>query len=591
MTITNDVHHQFAGLFGEERLLPYAWLVSKKLAEGHICVPLESFDAALQEAPFELKSRSHETTLRALPLVARQGERQPFVLHGGRLYLHRYFAYETAILDRLRHFLQQERSLEAGRVQELAALAPVIRQLFPPQARKGEPTDWQLVAALLGFRNQFTIITGGPGTGKTTTVARILALLFTAQPGLRVALAAPTGKAAARMHESLLRAELPKELQLTDQLKALEPRTLHRLLGFIPDTTRFRHDAKNPIDADVVIIDESSMIDAALFAKLLTAIGPQTRLILLGDRHQLASVEAGSLFGDLCQAQTELNRLRPETRAWVNAFTDASNGVPEDLAAASDHPLFEHVIELRYSHRFAGEAGIGRFSRAIIGQQAEGVQAFFAPATDPEITIDPEAGEKTFEAFVDGFSEYIRETDIAEALKKLNRLRVLCALREGQGGVYPTNRRIEDYLHRKGLINRGAEHYEHRPVMITRNSYALGLFNGDTGILRSDEKGVLRAWFDDGAGGLRSVLPAYLGACETVYAMTIHKSQGSEFDKVLIALPPNENALLTSELLYTAVTRARKAVLLQGPETVILHAVAQRVQRGSGLIDRIQTIR
>ncbi len=581
MRTTNDVHQQFASFFKSETLQPFAYLVSKKLSEGHICLPLDDAGVLNEELPAHYKGFiEKKERLKNEPLVGSEpGERQPFILYNNCLYLQRYFAYESLVLERIRDFGKTEEERLTERMERLYPLADFIRDLFTPKQTSvpaaNSRTDWQMVAALNAVLNNLTIITGGPGTGKTSTVARILAILYQMNPALRVALAAPTGKAAARMGESLKSA-------------SVKPSTIHRLLGFVPDSTYFEHHRSNPLNYDVVIVDEASMIDVSLFAKLLDAIGQDTRLILLGDKDQLASVEAGSLFGDLCQAQGKLNLFSRERATLINSLiADPSRAIDEgSVTSGSGHPLFQHIIELRHSHRFSGDEGIGRFSKAIITKDKQTLNDFIVSA-DAQVLVDTAYSRALFEEFSDGYAEFIREKDIQAALQKMNRLRVLCAVREGEHGVYQVNRRIEKYLQQKKLIRANGGFYENRPVIVTGNNYTVGLYNGDTGIVRPDEKGTLKVWFEDGAEGIKSVIPGYISQAETVFAMTIHKSQGSEFDRVLIVLPDSEsNAILTSELLYTAVTRARSKVFLLGSASVILQASDRFVKRASGIAGR-----
>ncbi|HEY4150712.1 MAG TPA: exodeoxyribonuclease V subunit alpha [Chitinophagaceae bacterium] len=591
MQTLNDVHQQFAEYFDVPELKPYVYLLSKKLSEGHICLHLDKIREQPDSLPAFCNNMAEgSAALKGLPLLATGGdEQQPFVLDGNRLYLQRYFRYETRFLQRLYQFLETETALVEERTALLQKLKELVAQLFDSPGAQPRP-DWQLAAVITGVLNNFTIITGGPGTGKTTTVAKILAILYAANPTVKVALAAPTGKAAARMAESLRTTTIPVDAAIIDQFQALSPSTIHRLLKPKTGTPYFRHDRENPLSYDVVIVDECSMIDVALFAKLFDAIGPATRLILLGDKDQLASVEAGSLFGDLCQAQEELNFFSAERLAFINSFIkEAGRQIPPAQAKEADrHPLFQHLVELRHSHRFTGDKGIGKFSRAVIGNDTVVLQEFLQPGADEQVVMDMVYSETLFEQFITGYEAFVAEKNIRRALKKMNALRVLCAVREGEQGLYATNRKIEKYLHDKKIIRVNAGFYENRPVILTRNYYEHGLFNGDTGIIRPDKNGQLMAWFEDSTGELKSVLPGYLTQVETVFAMTIHKSQGSEFDEVLVVLPRQvETALLTRELLYTAVTRARNRVYVQATAIVVLTAAQRFVERASGITDRL----
>ncbi|HLR38206.1 MAG TPA: exodeoxyribonuclease V subunit alpha, partial [Chitinophagaceae bacterium] len=499
----------------------------------------------------------------------------------------RYFQYEQTIFEQINALIQSEKEKTIVIQEALLNEKYIIKKLFP--FAKEEQIDWQLVAALSAVVNQFTIITGGPGTGKTTTVAKVLALLFGLFPDLKVALAAPTGKAATRMSESLKNAAESDpfaKMKIGESLSQLEPSTMHRLLGYQRDNIYFKHNRDNPISYDLVIVDESSMLDVALFSKFLEAINPKTKVVLLGDKDQLASVEAGSLFGDLCSAVPP-NRFNEDRIAWMNQFMDGANKIKSSSDKDNHHLFSGHVIELKHSHRFSDDEGIGKLSKAIIHSQKEIIQGFFEN-TDARVLMDTQNDRSIFPNFVAGYKSYIEETDIKSAFKKLNQLRVLCAVREGPDGIYALNREIERLLERKGWIIKNSDFYENRPVIINSNNYELGLFNGDIGIVRKDNNGVLKVWFEESDGSLKSVFPSFIDSAETVFAMTIHKSQGSEFQKVMVVLPEIEELpLLTRELLYTGVTRAREKVILRGKKEVILASVDKKVQRASGIAERI----
>jgi len=595
MQTLNNVHQQFASFFKSELLQPFAFLVSKKLSEGNICVPIDDAEAELAESSFYNAAivATAKNKLVTEPLVSRaDGPTQPFVLHNNRLYLRRYFAYETQILEKLKAFIAAERDKEEERKKGVENIASFISGLFDGRqdelsANGEENVDWQLVAAISGVLNNFTIITGGPGTGKTTTVARLLAILFTVDPTLKVALAAPTGKAAVRMAESLKKASSAMPASVSKKFEELVPGTIHRLLGYKKDSPYFKHNSDNPLNYDVVIVDESSMIDVALFAKLLSAITNDTRLILLGDKEQLASVEAGSLFGDLCKSQATFSISADRAELINSLINEKDKRITADyISNESFHLLFEHIVELKKSHRFSGEKGIGRFSKAVINNRPDELITFLQN-NDVQVMIDTMYDSKVFETFVRGYSAYIRETDIKAALTKLNELRVLCAIREGEHGLYNINKHIEKYLQQLKLIKPLTDYYENRPIIVTRNYYDLGLFNGDVGIIRPDENGVLKAWFEDASGELKNVLPGFISEAETTFAMTIHKSQGSEYDHVLVILPSNASIpVLTAELLYTGITRAKTKVIVQATEEVILETAKRRVKRASGIMER-----
>ncbi|MFC5282041.1 exodeoxyribonuclease V subunit alpha [Pedobacter alpinus] len=587
MQTYNDVHQQFASFFKSENLKPFAYLVSKKLSEGHICLILDAIDFENEEIPPYYKPLKV-----AIKYLADDGFvsssieiKKPFILYQNRLYLQRYFHYETQILERIKAFTHSEKTEEEQRILSLTKQKEFISTLF--ESRSGI-VNWQLAAAVNSYINNFSIITGGPGTGKTTTVAKILAILFTQNPNLKVGLAAPTGKAAARMAESLKNISFELDENIKSKFQEIQPSTLHRLLGYIPDSPYFKHNQQNPLLFDILIVDESSMIDVALFAKLLNAVGQNTKLILLGDKDQLASVEAGSLFGDLCMAQSQLNVFSSKRLSLINSFiNEESSKIPSNELKESEHPLFQHIVELQHSHRFNSEEGIGKFSTAIINNNINEIQLFIDQQVDHRILIDTEYNEVIFKNSVSNYQHYILEPDVKLALKKLNQIRVLCAIREGEQGLYNSNRRVEQFLSEKGLIKLDKEFYENRPIMMTSNNYDLGLFNGDIGLIRYDENGVLKAYFENTEGEIKPFLPGLLSKVETVFAMTIHKSQGSEFDEVLILLPQTEGInILTRELLYTGITRAKNKVILQGSNAAILEAANAQVQRASGISNR-----
>lgn len=566
-----DTALQFAGYFKKE-WQPYFYILWDKLQDGHICVPGTELEGEFIQSlyPGFKPDELTETAFVSDGMIAK-----PIVKLNNNYYLHRYFYFETVILQKIKELISHAREgkVDVKKVQE-AFKRPVFKD--------GEP-DWQQIAAVATLQNNFTIITGGPGTGKTTTIATILGVLLSDNPEKKVALAAPTGKAAARMAESLQE----KAEQFPDNLKELvnrmEPSTIHRLLGSRKGSVHFKHNLSNPLNADVIIIDESSMIDVALFARLLDAIKPETKLILLGDKNQLASVEAGSLFGDLCNVPDQLNVF---SRSFFNILQELN--IKESDIAVTEQPsdLSDHIVELKKSYRFSSDAGIGKLSKIIIEEDSDALGSFILQGDDI-VQIDPDFQEELFDNFITGFEDFISEKDISSALHRLNENRVLCAMREGGFGIYETNRRIESLLEKKKLIRCDNRFYENRPVMMTKNNYSLNLFNGDTGIVRKDKDGNLKVWFEVN-GQLIDFSPALISNEETCFAITIHKSQGSEFDRILVLLPDYDTQVLSKELVYTAVTRARNHVLLQSDERVLKKAVTRSVKRGSGLKDRFK---
>jgi exodeoxyribonuclease V alpha subunit len=561
-----------------EELERAAELVSRWQEAGHVCLPLAR--AGIGSAP---------ERLRATRVVGGPGEFKPMILdNAGRLYLQRYWQYEQRVAQGIRARLRKCDEIDAPLLD-----AALIRFFGPNSAQNA-----QAQAARAAVEKMFSVITGGPGTGKTRTALIVVALLAeqfaAAGAPLRIALAAPTGKAAARLRESLTRTAgtLPDEA-LRAALPSLETRTLHRLLGALPESPYFRHNEQQPLPVDAVIVDEASMIDLALFAKLVAALPAHTRLILLGDKDQLASVQAGYVFGDICD----------------EVVAGASSPAPA---------LRAHIIELTENFRFHERSGIGKLRRLINRGAADEALALLRAADGIEIrreqlpepdrlparirdvvlgtavfaaTTRGETGDLFAQAArTNGFRRYLSATDPGVALGEFNQFRILCAVRHGPFGVENINRLVENALAAAGLIDPAVgRFYAGRPVLIVRNDATLKLFNGDVGLILPDPEAhdELRAFFPDGegGGGVRRVLPARLPPHETVFAMTAHKSQGSEFSRVLVILPDRTLPVVTRELVYTAATRATDSVELWLRDEVFRDALARKIERASGLRD------
>ena len=588
----------------DARVLAAAAMTSKELGDGHICVDVNEL---AERAPW-LHDVADE--LRASPLVATTYEdnASPLVLDGDLLYLRRFWRYEVGVAGAIRSRLAHE-GTPAGLASELA-------RLFPPDDMS---PDWQKIACAIAARGAFAVITGGPGTGKTTTVVRLLGLLQTlairrGEPRLRIRLAAPTGKAAARLNASI--AGQIERLNVDPQVKQAIPAevtTLHRLLGSRPDSRAFRHDRDNPLHLDVLVIDEASMIDLEMMAATLDALPPDARLVLLGDKDQLSSVEAGAVLGDLC-ARAEAGHYDADTVQWLAEVCDVDMAAWRDPEEA--RALDQRVVMLRRSRRFGEHSGIGALANAIrqgdtqaAGQAlkaSSGDIALQAPTADgiATLAIEGRAGTPGYRAYLDWIERERPQPDApfdafeawgGGALQAYARFQLLCASRHGDTGVPAQNERIAQGLAARGLIDIERDWYEGRPVMVTRNDYAIGLMNGDVGIT---------LWIPDGQGGMalrvvfavldehgkervRFVVPSRLAAVETVYAMTVHKSQGSEFEHTALALPTEPSAVLTRELLYTGVTRAKTHFTLLATPDIMAYAIARQTRRASGLLPRL----
>jgi len=617
----------------EPRLLLMAALASRLLGDGHPCLDLQAVDrlAAEYEWPTAWVDLLADASPPLSPLLADTSgvpANAPLVLDRHRLYLRRYWHYERSVAEGI---LARLRSNDAP----VNGLDHELQRLFPE--RGSQHIDWPRVACALAARGAFSVITGGPGTGKTTTVVRLLGLLQTlhlrehATP-LRIRLAAPTGKAAARLNSSIARQIA--QLDVAPSARAaipLDVDTLHRLLGARPDSRRYTHDHRHPLHLDVLVIDEASMIDLEMMAAVLEALPARARLILLGDKDQLSSVEAGAVLGDLGQ-RAEQGHYSSAIATWLRdtGGDDVSAYVRDDA-----QPLDQHVAMLRHSHRFDASSGIGRLAAAVNAGDADQVRALLAmPSADiawlpagaadtPLASLAMDGDADRFETAPSGdapqgFRFYLdhmqRQRPGAnarqaayqrwahEVLDAFNHFQLLCAVRQGPAGTERLNRDIATELWSAGLIESDRGWYEGRPVMMTRNDYSLGLMNGDVGItLRMPgSDGVFRLYVafpmtrgSQFAGAaesdalVRSVLPSRLGEVETVYAMTVHKSQGSEFEHTALVLPEDASPILTRELLYTGITRARRWLSLVGTPASLEQALAQRTRRYSGLAERL----
>ncbi len=564
-------------------------LASNAVGNGNICLNLADLAAVNirvngEEAALPPLTELQDGLLRTA-VVGGPGEYRPLILDGdGRLYLYRYWRYE----QELTRVILEKGAVSGGGIDE-QLLAAGLARFFPGSS--GEGIDWQRVAAMAAVRKRFCVISGGPGTGKTSTVVKIIALLLEQAKGapLRIALAAPTGKSAARLRESIRR--MQENLDCTAAVKGLIPddvTTIHRLLGVRAGSNRFRHSEENPLPHDVVIVDEASMVALPLMAKLAVALKDDARLILLGDRDQLASVEAGAVLGDICGG----GRKEPFSAEFAGLVARMTGDrVPVDAAAT---PLVDSLVVLKRNYRFGADSGIGEVGRRVNAGEGARALALLKDEGCRDMAWRnvprPDGLKRALaETVTDGYGAYLAAGSPAEALERFDVFRILCALRQGPYGVAGINAIIEEILAEKGLIDMRNRWYRGRPVMIMVNDYNLKLFNGDVGIVFPDPgaEGAPRAFFPAPDGGVRKISPVRLPAHETVYAMTVHKSQGSEVDQVLMLLPDHDSELLTRELIYTGITRAKSAVEIWGEKDVFVTAVSRRIDRKSGLRDML----
>lgn len=568
-----------------------ACLLSWAYRQGDVCLDLKERaggtflpgeeDGAVKPVPPVPPLGEWTSLLRESPAVGAPGDFRPMILDkAGRLYLHRLFAQEQNLA---RHILR--RCEPAGEVDE-ERLREGLRRLFPPS---GDTPDWQRVGAALGVLNRLTVISGGPGTGKTATVVRLMALLLEqAEPGdeaFHISLAAPTGKAAARLKESVR--ETRDGLECSEWVRQRLPddaATIHRLLG-ARRTGEFAYNRENPLPADVVIVDEASMVDQALMNRLLEALAPDARLVLLGDKDQLASVEAGSVLRDLCGTGTPLfSGEMADTLERLGLDLPGNNRTEETL------PLNDHIVLLTRNYRFGRESGIAALSGLVNrGEAGESLRLLESGRYADLEWREYENSAEYRQELSQWAGEYMRAAKEAgepgELFSAIRSLRLLSPHRRGPLGTEDLNRTIEHLMALEGLVSRYRTFYAGKPVMIRRNDPSMNLHNGDLGIC-FPEGGEMRVWFEK-EGEHRSVAPARLPRWETAFAITVHKSQGSEYREVLLLLPGKVSPVLSRELLYTAVTRAREGFRIRGSADLLSAAVENSIERSSGLKDRL----
>jgi exodeoxyribonuclease V alpha subunit len=566
-----------------------AALLSRVTREGHICLDLCAehpfVDSEMGQDMVLPEGRRWWKQLRESGVVGEPGEHKPLILdRKGRLYLYRYWEYQEELAKAIKSRIGHENDSV-----EIEPLRLGLAGMFS-EARNGN-LDWQKVAAFAAARRRFCVIAGGPGTGKTTTVAKILALLAVQSKGgrLRTALVSPTGKGAARLQEAIKKAK--QDLPCDENVKAMLPdeaSTIHRLLGPVRGSPYFHFNAQRRLPVDVLVVDEASMVDLALMSKLAQALPSEARFILLGDKDQLSSVEAGAVLGDICDTA----HSHPFSEAFCSEIQRVTGHKIEGNSAAPG--LSDSIVRLTKSYRFGDQSGIASVSRSVNEGDADGALRIWQEKTHGDLSWRALPPPKSFQRalkdrVVEAFHDLFNTDDPEEGLRRLERFRVLCALREGPFGVNAVNLMIEHIFREKKLIHGGGTWYRGRPVLITRNDYNLHLYNGDVGIVLPDPgaNGELRVFFQAPEGTLRAFHPVRVPEHETVYAMTVHKSQGSEFDRLLLILPDRDGPVLTRELVYTGLTRAREHVEVWGEESVFRRAVSRRTTRLSGLRDAL----
>ena len=598
---------QFAGFMGalanidDASVCLAAALASRNIRNGDVCLDLAAYARENIEKEHDQQDRvtypdlkKWRETLLNSGVAGEAGDYKPLVLDDrNRLYLYRYWEYEKKLADAL-----LERTIQPLPGIDSFDLKNSLERLFPEEGK--ENINWQKIAAVVSLLKRLCVISGGPGTGKTFAVARILAFLLEQHKNdeLKIYLAAPTGKAASRLTESIARAR--ESLPCTDSIKNAIPdngMTIHRLLKSKGQASRFFYNAENRLPADVVVVDEASMVDLPLMSKLVQALSPQTRLILLGDRDQLASVEAGSVLGDIC-GEKRTNHFSTDFINHIKSVAHtAAMAEPEE---AIDSPgLHDCRVHFTKSFRFNDQSGIPQLSHMVNQGRAEEVVKLLAGGNHADVDwlpINPGANMRTLleKKIVQHFGNLATVKDPAEALDCMNQFKILCALNHGPFGVSGINQMVARVLAafhggRPGSFEGHALWYHGRPVLIRKNDYQLELFNGDMGIVLQDPDngGRLSLFFKQNNGEIRRISPYRLPEHETAYAMTVHKSQGSEFNEVLMVLPEKDAPVLTRELIYTGITRARQYLSILSSESVIKLAVSRRIERTSGLRDKL----
>jgi exodeoxyribonuclease V alpha subunit len=592
--------------------------LSLALTEGHSCLPLpeladlawdanpaqnlgpanllaRSAEGAACEASFDLEARERVLATGIVGTAEQPGSFPLILDRQGRLYLHRYFDYERRLARRLARVARQP-DLPLPEAEVRARLD----SLFGADSTAGE-IDRQKLAAALALLRRLVLISGGPGTGKTSTVLNLLICVLAVDPQARIVLAAPTGRAAARMQEAIRERAQGLAPELRQRLPA-QAVTVHRLLGFDPHRGRCAWHAGRPLPLDMLVVDEASMLDLALATRLCEAVPEHARLILLGDRDQLAAVESGAVFAELARQEGLAPATVQRLAGLAGADVPRLAALAAPAVAGAPAVLRDCVIRFDRQYRFGSESAVGAFAAAIrTGNQVAALDALQRGHPDLrwQEPLAPTSGGPDAELFARlaaGFADYFAVLDAAaapsEVFAALQGFRVLCAMRSGPWGAEGLAARLSEFARRR--LDAPAEAafvspwYRGRPVMLLRNDPVLQVFNGDVGIALPDPEGALAVCFPAPGGSFRWLAPVRLPEHQTAWAMTVHKAQGSEFDAVAVVLPPAASPVLTRELLYTAVTRARSSILLVASEERLREAVAAPTLRDSGLLERLR---
>lgn len=576
----------------------FAFLIislSQEVRSGHVCLDITRLNQHIIDPQLwqELNAPTVEDWINVLcvasnkQVVSDGKQLAPLIFIENKLYFQRMWLDERHVAQ---YFNQPQLNVTSSKSIDLKN---ILDQLF---VDNNTTIDWQKIAVAVALTRKIAIISGGPGTGKTTTVAKILAGIVLNDPTTRIVAAAPTGKAASRLTESLSRAI--EQLSFESLNIQTEAVTLHRLLGAKTDNRSFNYNKHNQLHIDVLVVDEASMVDLNMMARIIEALPNCARLILLGDKDQLSSVEAGAVFGDLCDfILNGYSQSRADELSQLTGYTIPIADQPASM-------ITDSICLLKKSYRFNESSGIGLLANAVKEGQLQAVKKLLANKALPDACYYELSSSQTYQAVLDDcvahYKNYLnaikhhQNNDIANVLSKFAECRLLCAVREGKFGVGGLNKQIELLLAKHKLIklNNRDQWYIGRPIMILRNSTSLGLYNGDIGITLTavHDHSKLRVYFPFSDGSIKGFSPYRLPEHETAYAMTIHKSQGSEFDHVNIILPTEFSPLLNRSLLYTAITRAKKTVSIYSDAKILDRVVKSQIHRESGLVEQIKNV-
>lgn len=607
-----------------ELVIMLAVFTSERLGKQHSCLALDELvkhidnEQTPQVSAVGFKIPSLGVCIEALensPLVhstrkhpSQENPNKPLILENSKLYLQRYWHYEKQLacdLFRLTAIDSQT---------ELQCIKRYISGIFPDTASP-DVVDWQKVAVVIACLNAFTVVTGGPGTGKTTTVVKIVWTLchLLAKRKLKVHLAAPTGKAVARLLESVEGAilSLPNanrngdSFELGDNIMSMTATTVHRLLGVVPNSPFFRHNSENPINTDILIVDEASMLDLPLLSKLLQAIPSSCRVILLGDKDQLASVDVGSVLADICALKSDMASFTAQT---MEALFSVAGQPQHALICKEQSRLADALVELKVSYRFSADSQIGRLAKAVNQGEVANTLALLnlAKANRRAITAQELNAELTWwpeyqyadllnllEPHLQRYFEAVGEGDVKKCFGLLKKLQVLTLTNQGEWGKQALENVIEQFIKGKLWAHTELEVYAGKPIMVLENDAGKHIYNGDIGIVLPDKANphILLVWFEQFDGSYRNMLPTQLPSFASIYAITTHKSQGSEYEHVIMCLPSIASRsvlnMLNRELIYTGITRAKKQFVLMAKATHLKVALSKRSNRASGLSERL----